>query len=59
MGAVKILYNSIIEEGTLENQQAKYIKLMSVKAYKELYKDKIDAELIENGYKNIIVSISN
>lgn len=56
-GIAKILYDSITGKETLEEQQAEYVRLMSVKGYKKLYKAKVDAELIANGYEDIIVEI--
>lgn len=57
-GVAYKLYTYIISKETLEEKQAEYTRLMSVSVYKKLYKDKIDAELIANGYSDVIVEIT-
>ena len=43
-GVEKVIYNSIVSKETLEEQQAKYVRLFKVRAYKKLYKSLVDAE---------------
>lgn len=57
-GVAYKLYAYIIVKETLEEQQSEYQRLMSVPVYNRLYKDKIDAELIANGYSDVIVEIT-
>lgn len=57
-GVEKVIYDSIVRKETLKEQQAEYVRLFKVRAYKKLYKSLVDVELIANGYEDVITDLT-